>query len=145
MRVAAALHCALYRSTAGSVGATIRGRPVLLLTTVGRKSGRARTSPVCFLRAGRGLVVAAAAGGLSRHPAWYLNLLAHPQVAVQLGSMRQRMVARVASGVERALLWDRFCLHYPVCADYAEKSGRVIPVVVLCSAPGRLGERPVSP
>lgn len=131
LRVVAVVHRVLYRSSRGRVGGSVCGRPVLLLTTRGRRSGRARTVPVCFLAASGELVVAAAAGGRARHPAWYLNLRVDPHVTVQLGAVRRPMVAHTAGGVERTRLWQRLCRQYPVCGGYEERSGRVIPVVVL--------------
>ena len=119
------------------MGTRVRGRAVLLLTTRGRRSGKERTTPVCFLAAGDRLVLAAAAGGRSRHPAWYLNLQACPHVAVRLGARRLMMVARVAQGAERAHLWDRLCRRYPICALYQKRSRREIPVVVLQPADRR--------
>jgi deazaflavin-dependent oxidoreductase (nitroreductase family) len=136
----AAVHCMVYRWSRGRLGSRVRGRPVLLLTTRGRRSRRERTSPVCFLVADEQLVLAAAAGGRPRHPAWYLNLRANPQVSVQLGAQRRLMVARVAEGVEWAHLWERVCREYPICASYARRSGREIPVVVLRPAVARITE-----
>jgi F420H(2)-dependent quinone reductase len=136
----AALHCMVYRWSRGQLGSGVRGRPVLLLTTRGRRSRRERTSPVCFLVADEQLVLAAAAGGRPRHPAWYLNLRANPQVSIQLRAQRRLMVARVAEGAERAHLWERLCREYPICASYAKRSGREIPVVVLRPAVARITE-----
>ena len=137
LHAVAAVHRTIYCWSRGRVGSRVRGRPVLLLTTRGRRSGKERTTPVCFLVKGDRLVLAAAAGGRSRHPAWYLNLQACPHVAVRLGARRLLMVARVAQGAERAHLWERLCRHYPICAGYEKRSGRAIPVVVLQRADRR--------
>jgi deazaflavin-dependent oxidoreductase (nitroreductase family) len=131
LRFVAPAHAFLYRRTAGRLGGSVCGRPVLVLSTRGRKSGRRRAVPLCFLAAGRDLVVAAAAAGHRGHPAWYLNLLADPRVDVQLGGVRRPMIARVAVGFERARLWERICSRYAVCADYERRARRTIPVVVL--------------
>ena len=139
LHVVAAVHRTVYRWSGGRVGSRVRGRPVLLLTTRGRRSGKERTSPVCFLVAGDRLVLAAAAGGRSRHPAWYLNLRDDPHVDVRLGASRRPMVANVAEGAERALLWERLCREYPICAGYQRMSGREIPIVVLRPAVRRTG------
>ena len=139
LHAVAAVHRTVYRWSGGRVGGRIRGRPVLLLTTRGRRSGKERTSPVCFLVAGDRLVLAAAAGGRFRHPAWYLNLCDDPHVAVRLGALRGPMIASVAQGPERARLWERLCREYPICAGYERRSGREIPVVVLRPAVRRAG------
>jgi deazaflavin-dependent oxidoreductase (nitroreductase family) len=140
LHAVAALHCIVYRWSRGRVGGRVGGRPVLLLTTRGRRSGRERTCPVCFLVADERLVLAAAAGGRPRHPAWYLNLRANPQVTVQLRAQRRVMVARVARGAEHVQLWERLCREYPICAGYAKGAGREIPVVVLGPAVARIAE-----
>lgn len=139
LHAVAAVHRTVYCWSGGQVGGRVRGRPVLLLTTRGRRSGKERTSPVCFLVAGDRLVVAAAAGGRSRHPAWYLNLRDDPHVAVRLGALRRPMVASVAQGAERAHLWERLTREYPLCAGYEKRAGREIPIVVLRPAVRRSG------
>lgn len=131
VRVAAALHRPLYRWSSGRLGGTLRGGAVLLLTTRGRKTGKSRTSPVCCVVDGDRLVVAAAAAGRPRHPAWYLNLRDDPRVGVQLGAVRRTMVATRADGSERERLWERLRRQYPVCEEYQRRTRRSIPVVVL--------------
>jgi deazaflavin-dependent oxidoreductase (nitroreductase family) len=103
----------------------------LLLTTIGRRSRRARTWPLCYVPDGDALVLAASAGGAAKHPGWYLNLLADPCVTVQVRDQRRTMLARTAEGRERARLWERVVWHYPICADYQRRTTRLIPVVVL--------------
>ncbi len=125
------LHRLLYRCSGGRMGTTLRGEPVLLLTTTGRKSGQERTWPICYLRAGDELVLVASGAGAMRHPAWYLNLRANPRVSVQIGERTTTMVARRAREAERSRLWERFVRRYPVCAAYQRKSGREFPVVIL--------------
>jgi F420H(2)-dependent quinone reductase len=131
LKVIGALHRLLYRYSGGRMGTTLRGGPVLLLTTTGRKTGQERTWPICYLRTGDELVLVASGGGAMRHPAWYLNLLANPHVSVQIGERTTSMVARRAGESERSRLWERFVRRYPVCAAYQRKSGRELPVVVL--------------
>jgi deazaflavin-dependent oxidoreductase (nitroreductase family) len=134
LRLVGAAHAFLYRWSAGRLGGSVCGRPVLLLSTRGRKTGLPRTIPVCFLAADGGLVLAAAAAGRRRHPAWYLNLRANPRVEVQLGAHRRSMTARIPGDFERARLWARICRQYPVCTRYQQRSRRTIPVVVLTPA-----------
>ena len=131
LKVIGTLHRLLYRCSVGRIGGTLRGGPVLLLTTTGRKTGRQRTWPLCYLITGDDLVLVASAGGVPRHPAWYLNLRANPRVSIQLGDRTRTMVARTAEGTERARLWERAVRRYPVCAAYQRKSGRQIPVLIL--------------
>ena len=136
LKVTGTLHRLLYRWSGGRMGRTFRGGPVLLLTTTGRKTGRQRTWPLCYLITGDDLVLVASAGGVPRHPAWYLNLRANPRVSIQLGDRTRTMVARTAEGTERARLWERAVRQYSGCAGYQRRSGREIPVVIL---------RPVTP
>ena len=117
------------------MGGTLRGGPVLLLTTTGRKTGQERTWPLCYLPAsGDELVLVASAGGAPRHPDWYSNLRANPRVSVRSGESSRNMVARTAEESERARLWEIVVRRYPVVASYQRKSGREIPVVILRAA-----------
>ncbi|CAA9464232.1 MAG: AclJ [uncultured Rubrobacteraceae bacterium] len=135
MRVIGTLHRLLYQFTGGRMGGTLRGGPVLLLTTTGRKTGQERTWPLCYLPAsGDELVLVASAGGAPRHPAWYSNLRADPRVSVRSGEGSRKMVARAAEESERARLWEIIVRRYPVVASYQRKSGREIPVVILRAA-----------
>jgi deazaflavin-dependent oxidoreductase (nitroreductase family) len=134
LKIVGTLHRLLYRWSAGRVGGTLRGGPVLLLTTTGRTTGRAHTWPLCYLVAGDELVVVASARGAPSHPAWYLNLQADGRVSVQRGGRTQMMVARTVHGAERARLWERVVQQYSVCAAYQRQTGREMPVVLLRSA-----------
>lgn len=121
-----------YRATNGRVGGRfLRGAPVMLVTTRGRKSGRAMTVPLLYLRDGPRVVTVASKGGMDHHPLWYRNLVADPTVAVQIGSQRQRMRARTASSAEKAELWPRLVAMYPDYAVYQQRTQREIPVVIL--------------
>lgn len=107
--------------------------PTLLLTTIGRKSGEARIMPLIYgeTEAG-GYIVIASKGGAPKHPAWYLNLLAQPEVEVQVIDDKFSARARVASGEERAALWVQQEKLYPPYNDYQKNAGdREIPVIVL--------------
>jgi deazaflavin-dependent oxidoreductase (nitroreductase family) len=107
------------------------GQQVCLLTTTGRRSGQARTTPLMCFPHGDGLVVIASNGGSDRYPAWYHNLTAHPQVTVQVGSDVRTMTARTATAEERAEIWPRVIARAKNFAGYEKKTRRVIPVVVL--------------
>ena len=131
VRVLGAANRAFYRATGGRVGGSMQGAPVLLLTTVGRKSGRRRTNPLLYLRDGGDLVVVASEGGAPKHPAWFLNLVANPEVEVEVGRAREPRRAREASDEERARLWARLVEMYPGYEAYQRKTARRIPVVIL--------------
>jgi deazaflavin-dependent oxidoreductase (nitroreductase family) len=125
-------HVWLYQSSGGRRGNTMQGRKVLLLTTVGNKSGKPRTVPVVpFFDNGETYVIASM-GGAPQHPAWYKNLLAHPEVGVQLGPDKwQARALTVDEGPERDRLWKAVVAQMPNFGQYQEKTTRVIPVVRL--------------
>lgn len=106
--------------------------PSLLLTTTGRKSGQKLIFPLFYGETGDGgYIIVASKGGAPAHPQWYLNLVAHPEVEVQVGTKKLKARARTASGAERAKLWQEALKFWPPYADYAKKTEREIPVVVL--------------
>ena len=122
----------VYRLSGGRIGGRfLRGAPVLLLTTTGRKSGRSRTAPLLYLEDGENLVLVASKGGMSHHPVWYLNVEANPDVEVEVGATRRRMRARRASREEKAALWPRLVAMYRDYDDYQARTDRNIPVVIL--------------
>jgi deazaflavin-dependent oxidoreductase (nitroreductase family) len=92
--------------------------PTLLLTTTGRKSGKPQILPLIYGKAGKGYVIVASKGGAPSHPAWYINLTAHPEVAVQVGA-------------KRLTLWDQMVGIYPPYEDYQKRTEREIPIVIL--------------
>ena len=131
VRAMSRVNIALYRSTGGRVGGRVGKAPILLLTTTGRRSGAARVTPLLYLRDSERLVVVASYGGRPSHPAWYLNLLDEPKVAVQVRRERFAATARTATAEERAELWPRLVEMYPSYATYEQRTTREIPVVVL--------------
>lgn len=138
MKAMNAVHRAALRLSGNRVGWTAMNMPVLELTTIGRKSGERRstmlTSPV---QDGDALVVVASRGGDDRNPAWFLNLRDNPDVEVVVrGGKPQRMVARVATAQERAVLWPRVVADHQNYADYQTKTSREIPLVYLEPRPG---------
>jgi deazaflavin-dependent oxidoreductase (nitroreductase family) len=132
-------HLARYIATDGEDGylwdASLGGGkgmvPTLLLTTIGRKSGRDLTLPLIFGTSGPDYVVVASKGGAPAHPAWYLNLEANPTVKVQVKADKFTARAHTANAQERAVLWPRMLEIYGPYADYQQKTDRQIPVVVL--------------
>jgi deazaflavin-dependent oxidoreductase (nitroreductase family) len=133
MKLMSAANRAVFKLTGGRVGGKfLRGAPVGLLTTTGRKSGQRRTLPLIFLQDGPRVVLVASQGGMPKHPIWYLNLVAHPDVAFQAPREPERRYrARTADAAEKRALWPRLCAIYPDYADYQQRTEREIPVVVL--------------
>lgn len=124
-------HSSVYRATRGRVGGKTFGAPVLLLNTTGRKSGKNRTTPLLYLSDGEDLILVASAGGAPKHPAWWLNLKAHPETTVEVGDRRLRVRAEEASPEEKARLWPKVVEMYSSYENYQRKTDREIPVVIL--------------
>ncbi len=122
---------AQYEVSGGTEGTTMRGFPVVILTSKGAISHKVRKTPLMRVEHGGCYAVVASMGGAPRHPVWYHNLEADPHVELQDGPLRQDMLARQASGQERALWWDRAVAAFPDYADYQRKTHREIPVFVL--------------
>lgn len=132
IRVMSVLNVWLYRASGGRIGGRfLRGAPICLLTTRGRRTGEPRVAPLLYLAEGENVVIVASKGGMSKHPLWYLNLLADPDCEVEIGSTRRAMRARTASAEEKAALWPRLVAMYPDYDDYQARTDRDIPVVVL--------------
>ncbi len=125
------LHRAVYRVTNGRVGAQLVGRPMLLLTTTGRRSGEPRTTPLSYLRDGDDCIIVASNNGADRHPAWWLNLDASPKAQIKVGREGWEVEALVASGDEYERLWPMLLDYNPRYAGYKAKTDRNIPVVIL--------------
>ncbi len=130
MRLVFKTHAAIYRLTGGRIGANFNA-PVLLLTTVGRKTGRARTWPLGYLRDGENLVIVGSNGGKDVHPGWFWNLRANHEAVVQVGARTMRVRAEQAGPDEAARLWPRLVAQAPVWGTYRSKTSRQIPVVIL--------------
>ncbi|MFG2589828.1 nitroreductase family deazaflavin-dependent oxidoreductase [Streptomyces sp. NBC_01166] len=124
----------LIESSGGTQGTTLRGRPVILLTTLGAKSGKLRKTPLMRVEHDGEYAVVASLGGAPKHPVWYYNVQSHPQVELRDGTVKQDMVAREVTGEEKALWWDRAVEAFPDYADYQTKTDREIPVFVLSPA-----------
>ena len=133
MKVMSVANRFVFRLTGGRVGGKFPGgAPVGLLTTTGRKSGSRRTLPLIFLQDGERMVLVASQGGMPKHPLWYENLVAHPDVEFQAPRQPvRRYRARTASPEEKRALWPRLCAIYAPYADYQARTDRAIPVVVL--------------
>ncbi|MFF3327521.1 nitroreductase family deazaflavin-dependent oxidoreductase [Streptomyces sp. NPDC002889] len=121
----------LYESSGGTKGTTMRGMPVIVLTTRGAKSGKIRKTPLMRVEHDGRYAVVASLGGAPKHPVWYHNVVADPRVELQDGPVRQDMIAREVSGDEKALWWERAVAAYPDYAAYQNKTDRKIPVFVV--------------
>jgi deazaflavin-dependent oxidoreductase (nitroreductase family) len=124
-------HVDRYVASDGAEGHDWQGTTTLILTTTGRRSGEPRPSPLIYQEHGDAYVVVASKGGAPEHPAWYTNLLAAPEVDVQVLGDRFRARARTAAGEERAELWKLMAATWPAYDRYQERTDREIPVVVL--------------
>lgn len=120
-----------FRENGGQVGGRFAGRSLLLLHTTGAKSGEERVNPLAYTRDGDQLVVIASKGGAPTNPAWYYNLLANPQVTVEVGAERFQAQAAVPAEPERTRLFDQMAQVMPGFAEYQRNTARQIPVVTL--------------
>ena len=131
MKITSNLHSALYRCTGGRIGGQLGGLPVLLLTTIGRRTRRRRTTPLVYLGDGEDLVIVGSNGGNDWHPSWYRNLLRNQHAEVQINTQRKRVAGVTATGSERERLWQEVVKLWPGYARYQEGTNRSIPLVVL--------------
>lgn len=120
-----------FRANEGRVGPPFEGAPMVLLTTTGRRSGQAHTTPLVPLEEDGRLYVFASMGGAPKHPAWYFNLRANPRVRVEHGTETFEATARVLSGGERDHVYARQAALRPQFAEYQQKTERTIPVIEL--------------
>lgn len=120
-----------FRANGGETFGVFKGRPLLLLTTTGTKSGEARTTPLVYSKDGERIVVIASMAGAPKHPAWFLNLSANPEVTVELGKEKFTARASVPEGAERDRLYAQQAATMPAFNEYQEKTTRRIPAVVL--------------
>lgn len=121
----------LYKKTNGRVGGKfLKGAPVALLTTIGRKTGEPRVSPLLYLREGNRVVLVASQGGAAKNPMWYLNLKANPAVTIQIKDEVLHLTAREATEQEKAEYWPKLVAMYSSFDDYQSWTDRVIPVVI---------------
>jgi deazaflavin-dependent oxidoreductase (nitroreductase family) len=124
-------HVGLYRMSNGRFGSAISGLPVALVTTTGKKTGKPRTVPVASFEDGGDVLVIASYGGSPNHPAWFNNLVAKPEVTVQVKDHVYPARAEVVSGPDRERLWKMVVERAPNFGNYQRKTTREIPVVRL--------------
>lgn len=120
-----------FRAERSKTGKPLEGRPLLLLTTTGARSGQLRTTPMMYIPDGDRLLIIASNAGAPTHPDWYLNLVAHPQVTVEVGPDTFDAIATVTEGEARQQLWARITEQYPFFIEHQAKITRQIPVVAL--------------
>jgi deazaflavin-dependent oxidoreductase (nitroreductase family) len=121
-----------FRANGGKVGGEFAGRPLLLLTTIGAKSGQPRISPLAYVTDGDRIVIIASKGGAPTNPDWYYNLLANPTVTVELGTERfQAQATVVTDSQEHDRLYAKMVERLPGFAEYQQKTSRIIPVITL--------------
>jgi deazaflavin-dependent oxidoreductase (nitroreductase family) len=125
-----------YEGSGGTSGTTLKGRPVIVLTSVGAKSGKLRKTALMRVEHDGEYAVVASLGGAPKHPVWYFNLLADPHVELQDGPAKRDYIAREVTGDEKALWWERAVAAYPDYADYQANTERQIPVFVLTPEDG---------
>ncbi|MFH5820987.1 nitroreductase family deazaflavin-dependent oxidoreductase [Georgenia sp. AZ-5] len=121
----------LYERSGGAEGATMRGLPCVILTVRGARSGKLRKIPLMRVEHDGAYAIVASLGGSPRHPLWYRNVLANPEVELQDGPEKWDMVAREVTGAEKELWWQRAVEAFPLYADYQRRTSREIPVLVL--------------
>lgn len=120
-----------FEASNGAEANTMRGKPIVLLTSVGAKSGKLRKSPLMRVEHDGRYAVVASLGGAPKHPVWYYNVVANPHVELQDGPVRQNYMAREVFGAEKAEWWERAVDAWPDYANYQKKTEREIPVFVL--------------
>lgn len=125
----------LYEESGGTTGTTLRGMPVIVLTSVGAKSGKLRKTPLMRVEHEGEYAVVASLGGAPKHPVWYYNLVKDPHVGLRDGTDRRDYLAREVTGDEKSVWWERAVAAYPDYADYQTKTTRQIPVFVLTAIP----------
>jgi len=131
MKAGNGLHVALYRMSGGKFANKIANLPVLLLTTIGRKSGKSHTNPVVYVEDGQDYLVSASTGGMDWHPGWYFNLKNKPEAKVEIGSRAFNVKAVITEGEERTRLYERFKAASSNFGKYEKNTSRVIPVIRL--------------
>jgi len=124
-----------FRANAGVVGGPFEGRPMLLLTAKGAKSGEERTTPLVYSQDGDRIVVIASMGGAPKHPSWYFNLKENPEVTLEVGAESFKAKAAEAIGAERDRLYAQQAAAIPAFAEYQAKTTRRIPVMVFERTP----------
>jgi deazaflavin-dependent oxidoreductase (nitroreductase family) len=120
-----------FRANDGKVGGHFEGKTLLILHTIGARTGKERIKPVAYVRDGKKYAVIASKGGAPTNPDWYHNILAHPRLTMEVGTETLQVEAKVAEEPERTRLYNKMVEMLPGFDDYRRKTERVIPVIVL--------------
>jgi deazaflavin-dependent oxidoreductase (nitroreductase family) len=136
LKLGSGAHAGVYRATGGKLFGRMGKSPILLLNTVGRKTGRKRTSPLLYVMDGEDFVIIASKGGAPNDPAWYLNLKANPDATVEVGDREVRVRAEEVDSEVKVRLWQKMVEMYPTYDHYETKTKREIPLLVLHPAEG---------
>jgi deazaflavin-dependent oxidoreductase (nitroreductase family) len=131
LKLGSGVHAGVYRATKGKLFGRMGKSPILLLNTVGRKSGKKRATPLLYVMDGENFVLIASKGGAPTHPAWYLNLMANPDVTVEVRDREVQVRAEEVHGEEKTRLWQKMVEMYPTYDDYQTKTEREIPLLKL--------------
>ena len=131
LKLGSGAHAGVYRASGGKLFGRMGKSPILVLNTVGRKTGKKRATPLLYALDGEDYVVIASKGGAPTHPAWYLNLKAAPDATVEIGDREVRVRAEEVDPGEKARLWQKMVDMYPAYDDYQRKTEREIPLLVL--------------
>ena len=121
----------VYRRSGGKRMGRLRGMPIVLVTNVGRKSGKKRVTPMMYMLDGNNYVVTASNNGADKNPGWFLNLMAAPRTTIEVDGITKEVVARKASQDEKGVLWPRLVAKAPFFEDYQKGTKREIPMVIL--------------
>jgi deazaflavin-dependent oxidoreductase (nitroreductase family) len=120
-----------FEATGGAEADTLQGKPIVLVTSIGAKTGKLRKTPLMRVEHDGEYALVASQGGAPTHPVWYWNLIKNPHVELQDGGVKRDYRAREVTGEERAVWWERCLEAWPAYADYQKKTDRIIPVFVL--------------
>lgn len=131
LRAANSGHVALYRLSGGKLANRVANLPILLITTVGRRSGKPHTNPVVYLNEGQDYLVSASTGGMTWNPSWYFNLRSQPEAKIQVGDQTFKVKATIIDGEERTRLYEKFKAASSNFVKYEKSANRTIPVIRL--------------
>lgn len=120
-----------FRGTDGTVGGVFEGKPLLLLHTRGARTGNERVNPLMYQQIDERIAIFASKAGAPDSPDWYYNLIAHPEIEIEIGAETRSLIARVAGDEERGPIWTRQKQDYPQFAEYEASTDRTIPVIIL--------------
>jgi F420H(2)-dependent quinone reductase len=125
------IHVTLYRLSGGKFANEVANLPVLLITSYGRKTGKARTKAIVYIKEGSDYLVSASAGGAKQHPSWYFNLKNNPEARIEVGEQNLRVKAYITEGEERSQLYEKFKSASANFEKYEKGTNRLIPVIRL--------------